>query len=598
MVTRDPGETPSLAARLLLLLSFMGLIVAAVLAWTGGFRTAIGGVRLSAHDPVRPALIALALGAAGYWRLGPARHRLMAALLARAGRIAVALLVPAAVAIVLWLGITHGTRAAGGSDPYGYVSQSLLWLKGDVRIHQDFVAAMPWPDADRTFTPLGYRPADHHTLVPSYAPGLPLMMAAFTVMLGGCGPYFVGPICGAALVALTFGLGARVSGRAVGTMAALAVASSPTVLYIALWPMSDVPVATFWVAALLLACAWASDAGAFVCGIAAGVAIAIRPNLVPLAIVPAAIVLYRAAGALPIVRVRRLGAFAAGSLPFVVFIAWLYADLYGSPLRSGYGDSSVLFSWANLLPNLVRYPQWLWETQGPLPFLFLLTVVRWRLQREGAALVALLFAYALIATGCYLWYRPFDTWWFLRFLLPALPVVFILAADVVWTGAGRFGPRVRAAAAAAFTIVIVVQGAMAVRRLEAIEIGRGEQKYADVGRWVNRNLPVNAVVLAMQDSGSIRHYSGRPTLRYDMLDPAWLDRALAHLRQAGYEPYIVLEEFETDVFRERFASQAGATLVDRTPLAEHDRQVRVFGTTAEPNTLTAHIPITRGCDAR
>jgi hypothetical protein len=34
----------------------------------------------------------------------------------------------------------------------------------------------------------------------------------------------------------------------------------------------------------------------------------------------------------------------------------------------------------------------------------------------------------------------------------------------------------------------------------------------------------------MQHSGNIRLYSGRPTIRYDSLDPAWLDRAIDYLR--------------------------------------------------------------------
>ena len=66
----------------------------------------------------------------------------------------------------------------------------------------------------------------------------------------------------------------------------------------------------------------------------------------------------------------------------------------------------------------------------------------------------------------------------------------------------------------------------------------------------------------MQHSGSIRHYSGRPTLRYDSLDPEWLDRAIAHLRSAGYEPYLLLEKFEVPIFRERFAAQKSVALLD------------------------------------
>src|SRR5262249_29648966 len=152
-----------------------------------------------------------------------------------------------------WLGLTRGVRSAGGSDIYGYISQSKLWLKGDLHVQQPFVASMPWPDADWSFTPLGYRPAANYTLLPTYAPGVVMLMALFTLAAAPCGPYIISPLCGALLVALTYVLGRRVSGPAVGAIAALGTASSPIVLFMALQPMSDIPVATFWTASLVLA---------------------------------------------------------------------------------------------------------------------------------------------------------------------------------------------------------------------------------------------------------------------------------------------------------------------------------------------------------
>ena len=178
-------------------------------------------------------------------------------LIARGSRLADRLLpmvMPLTAAAVLAIAVSSGTRAAGGSDPYGYVSQSRLWRAGNLRVHQDFVASMPWPNVDWSFTPLGYRPSADHTLVPTYAPGLPLIMTLFTAVFGRCGPYMVNPVCGALLVVLAYRIGVRVSGRTVGAIAALSVASSPTVLFMTLWPISDVPAATFWTASLLLAC--------------------------------------------------------------------------------------------------------------------------------------------------------------------------------------------------------------------------------------------------------------------------------------------------------------------------------------------------------
>ena len=74
----------------------------------------------------------------------------------------------------------------------------------------------------------------------------------------------------------------------------------------------------------------------------------------------------------------------------------------------------------------------------------------------------------------------------------------------------------------------------------------GEQKYPRVGGFVREQLPATAFVLAAQHSGSITYYSGRPTLRWDLLDAASLDRAIASLRRAGYEPYVVLDGERTN----------------------------------------------------
>jgi hypothetical protein len=594
---RSARDARGTAARVLLALALAATLLGVVLVVTGGFHTRIYGLRVSAHGALRPVLFALLCAALSFRLRGPAEQ---AAWIARASRIAdraLPMVAPVAAAAVLAVGLWYGTRAAGGSDPYGYISQSRLWLAGDLRVRQDFVASMPWPNVDWSFTPLGYRPSEGHTLVPSYAPGLPLLMALFTLAAGECGPYLVNPVCGALLVVLAFGIGSRLSGRAAGTMAALLVATSPVVLLMMLWPMSDVPAAAFWAASLLLACR-PSTAGAVASGAAAGVAIAVRPNLVPLAIFPALI------AAWPVIRtarwtaVRRLTAFGLACLPFVLLVAWFYDHLYGSPFQSGYGDTGTLFSAANLRANAVRYPGWLWETQGPLVLLFLFSPLLPPGPRPASRpLRRILLGFAGAVLACYLWYLPFDAWWYLRFLLPAIPVLFVLAADAVWHGSRRFGPRAQLAAAVAFTVFMVDYAVTRAPELDVLGIGKGEQKYADVGRYVAAKLPPNAVVVAMQHSGSIRHYSGRPTIRYDSLDPEWLDRALAHLRSAGYVPYILLEQYELPLFRERFASQKSVALVDAPPLALHQvRQVMLYRADGgSPPAVPDPIPATSGC---
>ena len=62
----------------------------------------------------------------------------------------------------------------------------------------------------------------------------------------------------------------------------------------------------------------------------------------------------------------------------------------------------------------------------------------------------------------------------------------------------------------------------------------------------------DAVILSVQHSGSLRIYADRLTLRYDALDPLWLDRVVAYLQSIGRHPYYVLDGAEVDAFRKRF----------------------------------------------
>jgi hypothetical protein len=82
----------------------------------------------------------------------------------------------------------------------------------------------------------------------------------------------------------------------------------------------------------------------------------------------------------------------------------------------------------------------------------------------------------------------------------------------------------------------------------------GEGRYAQAAAYVSANTPPRTVILSMQHSGSVRYYAGRVTVRYDFLDPAWLDRGVAALSQLGYSTFILLEDWEEPQFRRRFAA--------------------------------------------
>jgi hypothetical protein len=102
-----------------------------------------------------------------------------------------------------------------------------------------------------------------------------------------------------------------------------------------------------------------------------------------------------------------------------------------------------------------------------------------------------------------------------------------------------------------------------------------EARFIEAGRFVDRALPRQALIVTEAESGSIRYYSGRPTVGWRTLDPDRFDETLDDLRKAGFEPFILLEAGEDGPFRERFARASALGRLDWPPAAEIRTLVRV-----------------------
>jgi len=555
-------ETSSRLARALLVLSALMLLWAAVVVVTGGFRIEIGSMRISSRNASRIFLFA-ALPAALAWRLAYREWLEVWIVTHRAAlrRLGAALAVASAAGVVT-AGVLYGSRTSAASDPSGYVSQSALWASGRVAIDNRFAAALPWPNAADTLTPLGYRIGAGDAMVPTYAPGVPMLMALGR-LVSACGPYLVGPLCGALLVLFTFQLGRPLFGTAAATAAAVLVACSPVVVFMSLLPMADVPAAAFWVGALALAVG-GTRARTIGAGLLTAVAILIRPNLVALAVFPWLMVMVT----IPAWRDRltRTAWFAAASIPGALGVAWVNDALYGSPLTSGYGDIGPGFRLEFAARNIRLYPSWWLESQGLFALLFVGGAWFWGRGRARRREIVVMTAFAIAVGLLYLFYLPFDAWWYLRFVVAAVPVAFLLAADTV-ARLARGGAAVRVVALAALVMVIASHATRFIDTRDLLGIGTGERRYLEPALHIAATTPPDAVILSLQHSGSIRYYTGRLIVRWDSLDPAWLDRAVAFLTSRGIATYLLVESWEEQQLRERFAGQRTLSELDRGPSA-------------------------------
>jgi hypothetical protein len=118
-------------------------------------------------------------------------------------------------------------------------------------------------------------------------------------------------------------------------------------------------------------------------------------------------------------------------------------------------------------------------------------------------------------------------------------------------------------------VTVVLSGwSIHVARTRAVfELAALEARFRLAGEYAGRALTDAAIVLAVQQSGSVRYYGGRGTLAWDGVPADRLDAVVAALEQSGRRVFFVLEDGEAPRFRERFAGQRSGAL-DWPPFAE------------------------------
>jgi hypothetical protein len=587
-------------ARLLTSIALVSAAWAVIVAVTGGGRVVAGPLRLSARSVTAPALVAalacvavvvLSRRAGQGGAVGNALGWASARIETRASWLAATV-----AAATLVTGIAWGTGAVGGSDSYCYVGQAEMMAAGTLRQPVPLGFDPPWRDPGQLVAPAGFVPSPvvPGGIAPICPAGLALVMAV-PVWLGWPGGLFVVvPLFGGLGVWSVFVLARHLRDGVAGIAASVLAATAPVFLYQLVQPMSDVPAAALWTAALAAAAGggvWRS----VVAGLLAGAAITMRPNLAPLAVFVWGLAWVGGEGIGPRGRLRRAVSSVAATAPGVLVVAMLQWRLYGSPFASGYGSLSALFSLSHVAPNLARYSRWLVETQTPLVLLGLAApwfgVSRSTSSGDGAwhprgrvgpategraveALVVLGFSAACGAL--YLPYVVFEEWWYLRFLLPGLLPLAALVGVTLSATTARLPAALRAPALVAGLAALGAWQVTVAHERSAFELRALESRFAEAGRFVDARLPREAVVLTVWHSGSIRHYANRVTLVWRALDPRGLDEAVSWLERRGRPVYLLLEDWEEPDFRARFGTSSRAGELSWPPTAQVGRSVRIW----------------------
>ena len=496
-----------------------------------------------------------------------------------AARIAVGAALLAAAGLAAF-GTVKNTRAVGGSDSSCYGVMAVAFAQGQWQPVFELARDAPWPDAARTLAPAGFVPSTVtvNAASPVCAPGFSIVLTPFVWLGGRDGIFIVTPLAGGVLVWLAFVLGRQLAGPATGFTSAAIVATMPVLLFQVVQPMNDVLVAASWMS-ILAAAALPEPSRAWVLGWMTGFAVLIRPNLAPSAIVVAAW--------LGVVTVRQHGwtkmllrtglAFALASAPFLALLFTLNAVLYGHPLQSGYGQLRELFAISNVPINAWQYGAAVWDTQLAFPLIGVLALMVAPRHARPAIWLAVLVSSSTVIV--YLFYRPFPEWWYLRFFLPAsVAMTAVACATIAWILATVAGRRSTVSAGVVIGLSIVLAGVQlnAARDRHVADLQRLERRFRTTGDVVRERLPANAVFITVWESGTVRFHAGREAILWDSWAPDALDRGITWLTARGFEPFLVLEDWEGPLFRERFAGQSALAELDWPPRFEIERQVRIY----------------------
>lgn len=425
----------------------------------------------------------------------------------------------------------------GGADAAGYLNSARFLtegrLTGELRI-----APLLKDERSQGFQPLGFEAIPQsNRLVPIYPVGLPLHLAAVCTVFGWqAGPYFLGIGVALATLGMCYLLARELGlARGVALMLVGLLATSSVFIFSSIQPLSDT-LATFWctTAVWLALRARPGPVGwAAMCGWAFAIAVLVRPSNALL--LPVLVLL--------LADWRKLLVTAVSGLPFAVALGLYQSHLYGSPLRSGYGDLSILFSGDYFWPTIWQFATWLGRLLplGVFGVIFAPFLLRGGRRREVLALLV----WVGVFTGFYAFYDfSRRDWSFLRFVEPAFPAMLLLGGMSLEHIVVRINPAGRARATAVMAVVIIAISAFANFSFRRPDARKHDRMYVQGRDWVAGNLPPDAVIVCSLFSGLLYFDAGHPILRWDNIAVTEWPRYLDVLHRAGQPVFALLGSSE------------------------------------------------------
>ena len=514
----------------------------------------VSGIRVSLRNASRPFLVLAAITLL-LVHLRPVRAAHVRDSLRRVASTVPWWCVPLMLAVLVGAaGARFGSDVASGADSYGYVTQAEMLADGHLRRAESALApAATWPNGRRSLTPLGWLPAEAGSMVPVYPPGYPLLMAGAR-LIHAQWMFAVVPLAGAATLLAVIFL-ARAIGRSdVGVAAAILLASSPAFLMSLVVPMSDMPATAAWAVATALALGHSPRAdqrgtpnaersgishawSAIGAGAAGGLALLIRPNLLPLSI--GILLLASTQGSDRRQRWVRLLIVATGLAAGAGLVAAFQWAYYGSATANGYGRMADLFELRHWRTNVLQFSDWLFTTHPRI--VLVASVVGAVLTPPRATPASRLLWLPGLTFACYVLYLPFDNWTYLRFLLPAFPVLMLWAAIGMRHVVSYLREPLPSYAFALTVAWCALAGVHEARVRNVFANAASVERFRSISLEVAKVIPPRSVVVTREFSGSLQYYAHVDTLRWDWLDASGLEQAVSALQSQERQVFALLD---------------------------------------------------------
>jgi hypothetical protein len=426
---------------------------------------------------------------------------------------------------------------AGSSDTSGYMNDARLLASGNLHPSQRLVAGVPSSHLPyMAYVPLGFLPLNEAQMYPTYPMGLPLVILGSSAVFG----WDLGPnvamwvLSMACILAMYYFCIEGGLGRELSMLGSLFLGSSPLFLFMSLQAMSDVP-ATFCAVISITSALKAAkhNRWSILSGFACFLGYVIRPTGL-LMLLPVALLLPR--------RRKVYLSFLLGGLPWILWSVTMNRLLYGHIFTTGYGDVGSLFKFRYLWPTLCSYSKWIPIELTPLIFLALGFPIFSRVQ-------PLMFRLAIVAwisllLGFYSFYQyTHETWWYLRFVLPAYPALIFCMLVILKAMISKW-QHLRYGAWCLLLAFTVAWNYRASSKLAALDSGRDERIYASTCKYINSNLPRNAVYLCMQESGALTYYTKNQIIRWDRIAADNFPSIVNACQMSSQPIYMVLFSFE------------------------------------------------------